>query len=178
MIQQRSQLVKMLIIWLSIAVLFGVLLGFAEYSRSHFDDPDPALQRQGSLIPATFKVPEITPGFPRTGRPLLVIFVRSVEGQLLFHDLAVQSDLSLIADIILVSSDGREPNVTVGLSAVVADKDGTIAKTYQLNTPIDGGYPVGFAVIDRQGFLRYATLDPHCVGMSNGVEINAILSNL
>lgn len=178
MIQQRSQLAKMVVSWLGIAVLFGVLLGFAEYSRSHLDDPDPALQRQGSLIPATFKVPQITPGFPRTGHPLLVIFVRSVDGQLLFHDLAVQSDLSLMADIILVTADGREPNITQGLSAVVADEDGIIAKMYQLNTPIDGGYPVGYAVVDRQGFLRYATLDPHCVGMSNGVEINAILNNL
>lgn len=173
-----GSVVKMVVTWLSIAVLFGLLLGFAEYSRSHLDDPDPALQRPGSLIPATFKVPEITPGFPRPGRPLLVIFVRSVAGQLLFHDLAVQSDLSLIADIILVTADGREPTITQGLSAVVADADGTIAKTYQLNTPIDGGYPVGYAVVDRQGFLRYTTLDPHCVGMSNGVEIKVILNNL
>ncbi len=27
-------------------------------------------------------------------------------------------------------------------------------------TPVDGGYPIGYAVIDAQARVRYTTLDP------------------
>lgn len=163
-------------VWLAVALLFGGLLALAEHFRNRLDDPDPAKQRPGYLLPAgSVKAPNVLVGFPRPGRRLIVFFVRSVDDQLLFHDLALQSDLAAAADIVLVTPDGRSPRITNGLSAVLPDREGQIARAYGLDQPIDGGYPVGYALVDGSGFLRYSTLDPHCVGRGHNYEVKALL---
>jgi len=163
-------------VWLVVAGLFGGLLALAERSRSALDDPDPAWQRPGFLLPSgAVAAPNAIPGFPRPGYRMLIYFVRSVDDQLLFHDLALQSDLAAEADVVLVTSDGRRPRITDGLRAVVSDRDGQLARAYELNTPSDRGYPVGYALVDSAGFLRYKTLDPHCVGMGQNYEVKALV---
>jgi hypothetical protein len=163
-------------VWLSVAVLFGVLLGLAERSRSRMDDPDPAYQRTGALLPAgLLKAPPAIAGFPRPGHRLAVFFVRSASAQILFDDLALQSDLSALADVVVVAADGSRPNITHGVQAVVPDPDGTIVRAYGLRAPLDGGYPVGYALVDREGFIRHRTIDPHCVGFGHDWEIRALL---
>ena len=167
---------KLCAVWLAVAILFGGLLALAEHFRNRLDDPDPAQQRPGFLLPAgSVKAPNVIAGFPRPGRRLVVFFVRSVEGQLLFHDLALQADLAAEADAVLVAWDGRSPRITQGLSAVIPDSDGQIARAYRLSQPVDRGYPVGYALVDGDGFLRYGTLDPHCVGMGHNYEVKALL---
>jgi hypothetical protein len=167
---------KLVAVWLAVAVFFGGLLALAEYFRNRLDDPDPAQQRPGYLLPAgSVKAPNVIVGFPRPGRRLIVFFVRSVDDQLLFHDLALQSDLAAAADVVLVTPDGRPPRITDGLSAVIPDNEGQIAHAYGLSHPLDGGYPVGYALVDGGGFLRYQTLDPHCVGMGHNYEVKALL---
>ena len=170
---------KLFAVWLAVAILFGGLLALAEHFRNRLDDPDPAQQRPGFLLPAgAAKAPNVIADFPRSGHRLVVFFIRSVEGQLLFHDLALQSDLAADADVVLVTSDGRPPRITQGLSAVILDGDGRIARAYGLSQPLDGGYPVGYALVDSDGFLRYRTLDPHCVGMGHNYEVKALLGAL
>lgn len=170
---------KLFAVWLAVTIIFGGLLALAEHFRNRLDDPDQAQQRPGFLLPASsVKAPNAIPGFPRPGHRLVVFFVRSVEGQLLFHDLALQSDLAAEADAVLVAWDGRSPRITQGLSAVIPDKDGQIARAYGMNQPLDGGYPVGYALVDGDGFLRYRTLDPHCVGMGHNYEVKALLGAL
>jgi hypothetical protein len=166
----------MVVLWFSVAALFTGLLEAAEYSRNPKDDPDPAFQRTGTLLAAeTFPAPSIISSYPRPGHRMAVLFVRSAEGKVLFHDLAFQSDLDVLADVILVTADEGEPEITQGFSAIVADGDGAIAAAYGLRLPADGGYPVGYALVDRQGFIRHRTLDPHCVGMGHSIEIKALL---
>ena len=49
-----------------------------------------------SFLPCRFlryATNEVIAGFPRPGHKLVVFFVRSVEGQLLFHDLALHASL-------------------------------------------------------------------------------------
>lgn len=38
--------------------------------------------------------------------------------------------------------------------------DESIARAFNLRKPVDGGYPVGYVVIDSSGFIRFRTLDP------------------
>jgi len=138
---------KLLGLWVGVAALFGGLLLWAEHSRNRLDDPDPALQRTGFLFPAgAIRQPGVIPGFPRPGHRTVVIFARSVHGRTLFHDLALQSDLSAMADVLLVSADGRAPTITQGLQTIVEDRDGRIAQAFGMSTPLDGGYPVGLGV--------------------------------
>jgi len=163
-------------IWLSIALLFGGLLAWAEVSRSRLDDPDPAFQRTGFLLPEDqVRAPNVLRGYPRTGHRLAVLFVRSVDRQMLFHELALQSDLSALGDIVLVTQDGLRPNIVQGLDAIVADPEEAIVNAFGLHRPIDGGYPVGYALVDRDGHIRHRTLDPHCFGMGHNYEIKALL---
>lgn len=166
---------RVFFIWLGVALLFGGLLTGAEYARNRLDDPDPARQRSGYLLPSkTYPAPKIIPGFPRPGHRLVVLFHRSVDRQMLFHDLAMQSDLDVMADVIFISQDGSRPVITNGVDLLLGDAKGKIVKAYGLNTPLDGGYPVGYVIVDSDGFIRYRTLDPHCMvvmGMNQEIKM-------
>jgi alkyl hydroperoxide reductase subunit AhpC len=43
---------------------------------------------------------------------------------------------------------------------VLGDPDGAVAKAYGMRVPRGGGPPVGYAVVDAAGAIRYRTLDP------------------
>ncbi|HEX2064104.1 MAG TPA: hypothetical protein VHE80_06755, partial [Acidimicrobiales bacterium] len=43
---------------------------------------------------------------------------------------------------------------------VVADPDGEVSSGYGRRRPRAGGPPVGYAVVDSNGAIRYRTLDP------------------
>lgn len=45
-------------------------------------------------------------------------------------------------------------------AAVLDDPDGAVAKAYGMRVPRAGGPPVGYAVVDAAGAIRYRTLDP------------------
>ena len=47
-----------------------------------------------------------------------------------------------------------------GADAVISDVDGALAAAYGMRSPRGGGAPVGYAVVDRAGAIRYRTLDP------------------
>ncbi len=47
---------------------------------------------------------------------------------------------------------------------IAFDASGQIAHTYRMPVPRDGGPPVGYAILDAAGRLRYATLDPGLAG--------------
>jgi hypothetical protein len=152
---------KLLITWIVAAIFFGTLLSIAEISRNPLDDPDFAYQRTGFLIaPHTVQAPKIYTDLPRSGHKMVVFFTRSMKDMQLFHDLATQSDLSLMADLVLITSDGSKPTVTEGLKYVEGDPKGKFAELFGMDKPIDGGPPVGYVVIDSEGYTRYRTLDP------------------
>jgi hypothetical protein len=77
----------------------------------------------------------------------------------LFSDLADQSDLANAADLIVVTSDGSRPAIEGGIQRFVTDTDGSLAKAYGLRSPIDGGPPVGYVLVDSHGHIRFRTLD-------------------
>ena len=67
-----------------------------------------------------------------------------------------------------MSHDGAVPVVCVAGSTGCAE----LARAVGLATPIDGGSPVGYAVVDQDRRVRYATLDP--AYLQNLFEVNAI----
>ena len=136
----------------------GVALAVAEHRRNALNDPDQAWERTGLLLPAkTYQAPNLG-GAP--GRPVVVFFARSLSDGYLFHDLADQSDLASMAALVVVTPDGSRPLIETGIKDIATDADGSLATAVGLHRPIDGGYPVGYALIDSDGYLRFRTLDP------------------
>lgn len=168
---------KLFVAWIAVGIVLGGLLFVAERSRNAKDDPDPAWQRPGFLSPPR-PATRVGDTFPRAGRPLAMIFVRTAKGQSLFHDLSLQGDLTALGDVVVVTADGSMPAIRSGIASVVHDPRGQLARSFALRTPRDGGYPVGYALVDRAGMLRYATLDPHCIGMGQNEEIIALMRAL
>lgn len=148
---------QLLATWLAAAVGFGVLLAVARGFEGPLDDPDPAYQRPGflDLGPLPEPAPEVRPGLPAPGRPAVVFFVRETGARELCRAVA-GADLARHADVAVVVA-GDAP-VCDGL-AVVSDA-GRLARAFGLRQPDDGGAPVGYAMVDEQGRIRYRTLDP------------------
>ena len=136
----------------------GVALAVVEHQRNPLNDPDQAWERTGLLLPAkTYQAPSLGVA---PGRPVVVFFARSLSDRYLFHDLADQSDLASMAALVVVTPDGSRPLIETGIKDIATDADSSLATAAGLHRPIDGGYPVGYALIDSDGYLRFRTLDP------------------
>jgi hypothetical protein len=138
----------------------GMLLGLAEHWRNPLHDPDQTWQRTGMLLPAqTFLAPIAEPEL-RLRHRVIIFFSRNLTGRNLFSDLADQSDLVRAADLMVVTPDGSKPVITNGIWRFATDTDGSLARSVGLHRPIDGGPPVGYVLIDSEGYIRFRTLDP------------------
>lgn len=158
--QRRPPIQRYLRIWLATALVFGLLLGLSEYLRNPLNDPDQARQRTGMLLPPQRARAPALAASVLPPRRMVIFFARSFQGQPLFHDLADQADLAQSANLVVVTQDGSRPTLTGGIQQFVADGDGAVARAAGLDQPIDGGAPVGYVIVDSQGYIRYRTLDP------------------
>lgn len=157
-------------LWVVVAVLFGTLLAVARSSESGLDDPDPALQRIGLLDAGRLPLPasRLTAELPRPGRRAVVFFVRP-DGVAGLCRALVAGDLERADLVIVVSGPGR-----CGGVPTIADGSGRLAAAYGLRRPRDGGPPVGYAIVDRRGQVRYRTLDPS--GAAGLSEVETIVA--
>ncbi|MDP8937207.1 MAG: hypothetical protein M3O23_05690 [Actinomycetota bacterium] len=146
-------------VWLVMAVGFGVLLAVARVSAGPLDDPDPSHQRPGLLDLGDLPVPAppVSDGIPTSGREAVVFFVRPAGLQALCAALA-DADLEGEPDLVLVVAGPVAP--CAADVAVLADRGGRLAEAYGLRPPADGNSPVGYAVVDEARRIRYRTLDP------------------
>ncbi len=146
--------------WLGAAVGIGLLLALARASQGPLDDPDQAWQRPGFLdagdLPAP--APTVAPGVPLPGRPTVVFFVGAGNDLAELCEALAESPLPERAATAVVVA-GSPPGRCDGAGAVVGDRDGEVAELYGLRRP-RGGPPVGYAVVDAAGAIRYRTLDP------------------
>ena len=119
------------------------------------DDPDPADQRDGLVVDGPV-VPVMAAGTSFGGHPIVVLFERSMP-----TGPAFESWKHSIADdhVQLVVRSGRAGDV--------------LARLVGMPTPVDGGRPVGYAVIDASRRVRYATLDP--MYQVNSYEVSVIV---
>ncbi len=147
------------IVWAGAAVFFGGLLALARAAEGPLDDTDPAWQRPGLVdagsLPAP--APAVTDDVPGQARPSVVFFTRPDHLGRLCHSLASHhlGDGVGLA-VVLAGTDQGCP----GATPVVEDPATVIARRYGMRRPRDGGPPVGYAVVDAGGRIRYRTLDP------------------
>ena len=156
---RSSSLRPLVVVWLVVAVGFGVLLAVARASAGPLDDPDPAQQRPGLLDLGDLPVaaPPVSDSIPTPEREAVVFFVRPAQLPALCGALAV-ADLAGEPDLVVVVVGPVAP--CAADVSVVVDPRGQLAEAYGLRPPADGGAPVGYAVVDDTGRIRYRTLDP------------------
>ena len=131
------------------------------------DDADPAFQRDGLLLDGPV-VPQEVLDLEFGGRPVVLLFVR---------DLPEPSDLTQWLEAVPDGADVRvvvaQPTTTELPAPIVVDPLGKIAEVVDMPEPVDGGRPVGYAVIDSDRVVRYATLDPSY--LTNAFEVTTIV---
>lgn len=120
------------------------------------DDPDAADQRDGLLLSGPTLPPEIA-GVSFGGRPVVLLFERNDPDGSTFKRWS-EAVARTGADLVVLT-EGRR-------AALLAD-------AVRMPTPVDGGTPVGYAVVDPSRTVRYATLDP--AYLRNAFEIDVIV---
>lgn len=142
----------------SAVVLVVVVLGVVK-GPGPLDDPRQGAQRTGLLIDAddARDVHALgLPGSPVGRRAVVVIFDRQAPSA---HELlAFAAAVPDSAAVVLVLAQGQTAAVA-GVRAMT-DARGRVAAQLGMPRPRDGGPPIGYAVIDADGRVRYATLDP------------------
>ena len=118
------------------------------------DDPAAADQRDGLLLDGP-RLPPVADGVEFGGRPVVVLFERNQPTGPAFEQWRTT-----------VSDDG------VDLVVRVSPQGEELAELIGMPTPVDGGPPVGYAVVDPARQVRYATLDPKYT--LNAFEVDVI----
>ena len=131
------------------------------------DDADPAFQRDGLLLDGPV-VPGEVVGVTFGDRPVVLLFVRELP----------QADeltpwLQAVPDRADVRVVVPQPTTTQLPVPIVADPLNKLAETVDMPEPVDGGRPVGYAVVDSERVVRYATLDPSY--LTNAFEVTTIV---
>jgi len=160
-------------VWLAAVLCFGSPLALARSAESGLDDPDPARQRPGFLDAGGLPqpAPSLAGGLPRQGRPTVVFFLRPEDVPRLCRPVAGAAPDLRAQLVVVVSGPGGCDGV-----ATVNDGPAGLAAAYGLPHPRSGGEPVGYAVVDRDGLVRYRTLDPAVA--DNLAEVTTILRAL
>lgn len=161
--------------WLVIAVLLSAGIFTEHATRSGPDDPKPARQRSGVLAPAA-RAPRAIPvsdELAATGRRAAILFIRPKQYDQMFLVLGPQP---LPADVDGALVVPAKPQSKLVPTPIACDADGTLARAYRMPRPRDGGPPVGYALVDSAGRVRYSTLVP---GVADHVrEVRTMLSGL
>lgn len=145
-------------VWVVAVGLLGVLVVVSILTRSGGDDPDQGRQRPGILDLGD--LPSPAPPVPgvEVGGPNTVIFFAGRRSGELCRALQEPPEALTTTRLVVVADDSPDcasPVVQVDLAATDA------AARYGLAKPRDGGAPLGYAIVDGEGRLRYRTLDPH-----------------
>jgi hypothetical protein len=131
------------------------------------DDSDPAYQRDGLLLSGPV-VPEQVLGVDFGGEPVVLLFLRRLPeaGELAQWTAAVPERADVRVVVPAATDVGAE-------TSTVVDPLNRLAGAVEMPVPVDGGRPVGYAVVDSDRVVRYATLDPEY--LANVFEIQTIV---
>lgn len=134
-------------------VLTGVVVALVR-PPGPLDQPDPAYQRDGLLLAGPVVDREVV-GVRFGGRPVVLLFEREAPDPQRLAEWAAAvpegSDIALVVP---------EPTTSQLPLPVVVDPSNRLADVVDMPEPVDGGRPVGYAVVDSDRVVRYATLDP------------------
>ncbi len=168
MVQPSKQSQKLIVVWLVSVLVMGMALLVSSSVYDPLADPDPALQRPGFIdAEQSFIAPYVAPSIPSQGRRAVIFFDRQIPK---IEDLQKLKELqgSLKNTDIALVVDNSASQLTLPIP-VISDKNARLARAYKLNLPNDGGYPVGYAVVDSKGLVRYPTLDSNYIGLLDEV---------
>ncbi|MEO8190075.1 MAG: hypothetical protein ABI682_07010 [Acidobacteriota bacterium] len=154
-------LFRSLALWLGLAIVLGGAQWFASHDRRPLDDPDLAFQRPGFLDAhgPPFPAPPVAPGLPKLGERFILFFVREEQATAL-HDALMNRTHPFDTVSMAIAFVGPKPGHQDVVAPFLDDAGGEIAASYRMRRPRDGGPPVGYAIVDSTGFVRYRTLDP------------------
>lgn len=141
---------RLAVSWLVVAVAIGAGLLLENAVRSGEDGANPIRERVGFTFDEGFAVPTL-PGVVE-GKRTAVLFVRPQRAAAACR-WAAGSPFTGVTMVMVAPERVACPGVSVSL-----DGDGRLARAFQMRRSEDGGYPVGFAVLDSDGGLRYNTL--------------------
>lgn len=130
------------------------------------DDPDRAYQRDGLLLNGPVLPAEVA-GVEFGSRPVVLLFVREPPEPSALAAWATRVPEGVDTRVVLARPAAAE----LPLPAVV-DPRSRLAEAVTMPRPVDRGRPVGYAVVDSQRVVRYATLDPDY--LMNAFEIATI----
>lgn len=142
--------------WGVLAVALSVIVVFVVRGPGPEDDPDPAEQRDGLLLDGPL-IPEVVSGVRFGDHTVVVLFERDPPSGTAYDDWRAT-----------VTDDGVELVVVVRGTEGATD----LARVLKLPKPVDGGFPVGYAVVDAEQRLSYSTLDPEYA--ANAFEVDVI----
>lgn len=131
------------------------------------DDPDPAFQRDGLLLSGPVVDVEVV-GVKFGTQPVVLLFLREPPGAVELSSWAQSVPGSARAYVVLPG-----PTTTELPLPTVVDPAGALAQAVGMPQPVDGGRPVGYAVVDGDRVVRYATLDPDY--LDNAFEVETIV---
>jgi hypothetical protein len=168
----------------SLLLVAAVLLG--SRGPGPLDQPDPARQRDGLVLDGPTVAPTVA-GVHLRDLPNVLLFVRETPDADVLD--AWRQSVPAAAQVTVVvqgpgpghdaaaAAEAGEPAArrSPGLVGVVADHDEALATAVRLPEPVDGGPGIGYAVIDRDGVVRYSTLDP--AWADNAFEVTTILGS-
>jgi len=158
MVPTRRALVT---VWLAAVVAMGAVLVVSRATQTPSDDVDPARQRPGilDLGPLPVAAPSLSEGVPAPGEPTVVFFAGSQAAELCAE--LPDADLGDVAVVVVAADAGA-----CGPGVVVPETSGRkAAEAFGLPSRRDGGVPVGYAIVDSAGQIRYRTLDPSVGGL-------------
>ena len=151
----------------ALAAVLTVVVGLLVRPPGPLDQPDPAYQRDGLLLSGPV-VPEQVAGVEFGQRPRVLLFVRTAPPP---QELAQWvAAVPHRADVTVVLPQPTTAELPV---ESVVDPLNRLADVVDMPTPVDGGRPVGYAVVDDERVVRYATLDPSY--LSNAFEVTTIV---
>jgi hypothetical protein len=152
-------------VWLAAVVAMGAVLVVSRATQSPGDDVDPARQRPGilDLGPLPVAAPTLSNGVPAPGDPTVVFFAGSQAADLCAE--LPGADLDDVTVVVVAADAGA-----CGPGVVVPETSGRkAAEAFGLPSRRDGGVPVGYAIVDAKGQIRYRTLDPSVAGLLDEV---------
>ncbi len=157
--ERRMSLDDQIWIWLLTAIALGLSLFGADHDHRPLDDRDLAFQRPGFLDPhgPSFPAPRVAEGLPVPGRRAVVFFVRPDQEASLRSALSTRRSIldgARIAVVVPGDSHQELPG-----TVWIVDRAGNLAEGFHMRRPRDHGPPVGYAIVDSSGLVRYTTLD-------------------
>lgn len=159
--------------WVAAVAALAALLAVAQSTEGPLDDSDPAFQRPGFLDVGDLPrpAPRIA-GVSYDTRRTVVFFeqgdrigplCRALESETFDDDV----------QLVVVHPADRSTRCASGVAVVLSDG---LADRFALRRPRGDGPPVGYAIVDSDGRIRYLTLDPEVASQLD--EVRTVLGAL